>query len=63
MLLAELKSGSNRVTPAQTNWKWMVRAAGARGEIWLPSHFRDGIVDTAIAAVAVSRFQTPSPQT
>lgn len=48
----ELKSSPHGVTPAQTAWKWALRAAGADHGMWLPSHVRNGTVEAEIRSLA-----------
>ena len=54
VLFRELK-GSGYRSPRQTDWHWMLRAAGADTGLWYPTHERDGVVAQQIAAVARPR--------
>jgi hypothetical protein len=53
LLFAELKTSNGGLRPGQTDWRWMLRAAGGQTVLWLPSHFRDGTVEAAIARLGV----------
>ncbi len=55
-MFAELKTRIG-LTSDQVTWKWMLRAAGVDVAIWLPSDFRNGVVEAQIAALARPRVR------
>ncbi len=52
VLFRELKSSRIGMRPEQTQWRLSLRAAGVDFGVWLPSHFRAGVVEREIAALA-----------
>jgi hypothetical protein len=52
----ELKSELRHMAPAQTEWKWALKAGGADVDIWLPSHFRSGAAEALFDRLGHPRF-------
>lgn len=53
VMFPELKDDMRHMRPAQTHWRWMLRAGRVNTPIWLPSQFRNGTVEASIAALGV----------
>jgi hypothetical protein len=62
LLFGECKSNAMSVTPDQRTWQWMLRATGRTDVgVWLPSSFREGIVETQIRLISQRRDQFGEP--
>lgn len=62
VLFVELKSSMHGMTSHQRTWHWMLKAAGAQVVTWLPSHFRNGTAEAAIAAIGRPEDMSEAPR-
>lgn len=49
VLFVELKTSNGKMSPAQTQWRYSIIAAGQRFEIWRPSDLSNGIIEAIIS--------------
>jgi len=58
LLVRELKSAAGRTTPAQTSWRYGLRAVRIDAGIWRPADLASGRVEREIAALGSWQRET-----